>query len=214
MLLIAIAAAILVSCSILTWMAWQAPGVVAYLQRPTLTPTSAPASATPKPTDTPPPVPSATRAPTETATLAPTATQPPNPSPTLTAPPTPIPNIPEALPTKTILIDLSDQTLTAFENATPVFSTLISAGQRYTPTPIGDFAIYSKIRSQTMSGPGYRLPNVQWVAYFYKSYAIHGTYWHDNFGHPMSHGCVNMRNIDAQWLYEWAPIGTPVSVRH
>jgi lipoprotein-anchoring transpeptidase ErfK/SrfK len=83
----------------------------------------------------------------------------------------------------------------------------------YTPTPIGEFAIYSKVRSQTMSGPGYTLPNVQFVAYFYTSYAIHGTYWHDNFGHPMSHGCVNMRDLDAQWLYSWAPIGTPVSVR-
>jgi len=65
-----------------------------------------------------------------------------------------------------------------------------------------------------MSGPGYNLPNVQFVAYFYRDYAMHGTYWHDNFGHPMSHGCVNLRNIDAEWLYGWAPIGTPVLVRN
>jgi len=116
-------------------------------------------------------------------------------------------------PVKSIVIDLSEQTLTAYENTTPVLSVLISAGLPYTPTPIGEFAIYEKLRSQTMVGPGYRLPNVQYVAYFYRSYAIHGTYWHNNFGHPMSHGCVNMTNADAQWLYDWAPIGTPVSVR-
>jgi lipoprotein-anchoring transpeptidase ErfK/SrfK len=46
--------------------------------------------------------------------------------------------------------------------------------------------------------------------YFYRGYAIHGTYWHNNFGRPMSHGCVNMRTGDAAWVYNWAPIGTPV----
>lgn len=112
------------------------------------------------------------------------------------------------------MIDLSDQTLTAYEGARPVYSTLISSGTARTPTPVGEYAIYTKLRSQTMSGPGYSLPNVEYVAYFYSAYAIHGAYWHNNFGHPMSHGCVNMRNIDAKWLYEWAPIGTPVSVRH
>jgi lipoprotein-anchoring transpeptidase ErfK/SrfK len=90
---------------------------------------------------------------------------------------------------------------------------MVSTGTGNTPTPVGEYAIYSKVRSQTMSGPGYSLPNVEFVSYFYSSYAIHGTYWHNNFGQPMSHGCVNMRNTDAEWLYTWAPIGTPVSVR-
>ena len=63
-----------------------------------------------------------------------------------------------------------------------------------------------------MSGAGYYLPNVEFVSYFYKGYAIHGTYWHNNFGQPMSHGCVNMTNADASWIYGWAPMGTPVRV--
>ena len=61
-----------------------------------------------------------------------------------------------------------------------------------------------------MSGPDYYLPQVPYTMYFYKGYAIHGTYWHNNFGHPMSHGCVNMRTDDAAWLFNWASIGTPV----
>ncbi|MBI5619492.1 L,D-transpeptidase, partial [Candidatus Gottesmanbacteria bacterium] len=53
-------------------------------------------------------------------------------------------------------------------------------------------------------GPGYYLPDVPYVMYFYLGYAIHGTYWHNNFGHPMSHGCVNMRIEDAKTLFEWS----------
>jgi lipoprotein-anchoring transpeptidase ErfK/SrfK len=64
-----------------------------------------------------------------------------------------------------------------------------------------------------MSGPGYYLPNVQWIMYFYSGYAIHGTYWHNNFGQPMSHGCVNLPNNEALWFYQWAPTGTPVLVQ-
>jgi len=63
-----------------------------------------------------------------------------------------------------------------------------------------------------MIGPGYNLPNVPWVMYFYDGYAIHGTYWHHNFGHPMSHGCINMTIPDAHWLYNWAPKGTLVVI--
>jgi lipoprotein-anchoring transpeptidase ErfK/SrfK len=64
-----------------------------------------------------------------------------------------------------------------------------------------------------MSGPGYYLPGVESVAYFYQGYALHGAYWHNNFGHPMSHGCVNMRNEDAKWFYDFVSIGTPVHVQ-
>jgi lipoprotein-anchoring transpeptidase ErfK/SrfK len=65
-----------------------------------------------------------------------------------------------------------------------------------------------------MTGPGYNLPNVPWVMYFAGANAIHGAYWHNNFGRPMSHGCVNMRISEAQWLYNWASIGTPVVVHY
>jgi lipoprotein-anchoring transpeptidase ErfK/SrfK len=61
-----------------------------------------------------------------------------------------------------------------------------------------------------MSGPGYWLPNVPYVMYFFGAYAIHGTYWHNNFGRPMSHGCINLSTPAAAWLFSWASIGTPV----
>ena len=109
-------------------------------------------------------------------------------------------------------ISLSQQRLTAYEGQVAVFSTLISSGLPATPTVVGRFAIQTKLPSQTMSGPGYWLPNVPYVMYFYAGYAIHGTYWHNNFGHPMSHGCVNMSTPDAAWLYGWADIGTPVVI--
>jgi lipoprotein-anchoring transpeptidase ErfK/SrfK len=211
------------ACLILAWMVLQAPNVLAARQQaaPTLslaealstfvlthTPTPTP---TPQATPTATPVPPTQPPPTSTPTPEPSPTPTELPSPT--ASPSPTPSNPEMPHAKRIVIDISDQTLTAFEGTRAVFSTLISGGKAYTPTPVGEFAIYSKIRSQTMSGPGYSLPNVEFVAYFYSSYAIHGAYWHNNFGNPMSHGCVNMRNLDAQWLYNWAPIGTPVSVR-
>ena len=115
---------------------------------------------------------------------------------------------------KWIDIDLSRQRLTAYVGNTPVLSTAVSTGLPRTPTPRGRFSIRYKVRSQTMSGPGYYFPGVPWVMFFYGSYSIHGTYWHNNFGHPMSHGCVNMRPAEAQWLYNWAPVGTPVIVHN
>jgi lipoprotein-anchoring transpeptidase ErfK/SrfK len=63
-----------------------------------------------------------------------------------------------------------------------------------------------------MVGDGYYLPDVPYSMFFYKGYSLHGTYWHSNFGTPMSHGCVNMVTSDAAWVYENAPIGTYVYV--
>ena len=113
---------------------------------------------------------------------------------------------------KWIDIDLSSQWLTAYVGDTVVFSTLVSTGLPGTPTPVGRYSIRYKVASTTMSGPGYYLPGVPWVMSFSGGYTIHGTYWHNNFGHPMSHGCVNMRVAEAQWLYNWAPVGTPVVI--
>ncbi len=107
-------------------------------------------------------------------------------------------------------VDLSSQRLTAYQGSTPVFSALISSGLPRTPTVIGRFKVYTKLRSTRMRGPGYDLPGVPYTMYFYKGYALHGTYWHNNFGHPMSHGCVNLRTSDAGWLFNWASVGTPV----
>jgi lipoprotein-anchoring transpeptidase ErfK/SrfK len=119
---------------------------------------------------------------------------------------------PDAAPTgsRWIDIDLSNQRLTAYQGHTAVFSALVSTGVAGWRTPVGEFAVRTKVRAQTMSGPGYHLPNVQWVMYFAGENAIHGTYWHKNFGHPMSHGCVNLPTAEAGWLYKWASIGTPV----
>ena len=89
---------------------------------------------------------------------------------------------------------------------------VVSTGLAATPTVRGDFAIYRHVRSQLMRGSDYYLPDVQWVMYYYLDYAIHGAYWHNNFGQPTSHGCVNMREEEAQWLYDWAPDGTSVRV--
>lgn len=113
---------------------------------------------------------------------------------------------------KQIIVVLSQQKVYAYENGALLREYLVSTGLPRTPTVQGDFSILWKVRSQLMDGEDYYLPNVEWVSYFYQDYAIHGTYWHENFGRPMSHGCVNMRNEDAQFIYEWAPIGTSVKV--
>ena len=113
-----------------------------------------------------------------------------------------------------IVIELGRQSIYAYENGILKKRALMSSGKMLTPTVLGDYEIYLKYRSQTMSGPGYSLDNVEWPMYFYAGYAIHGTWWHTMFGTPMSHGCVNLTNADAQWFWEFAPLGTPVQVRH
>lgn len=113
---------------------------------------------------------------------------------------------------KKIVVDLADQKMYAYEGGRLVRTVTVSTGLPTTPTVQGDFKIYQKLLSQTMSGPGYFLPNVPYVMYFYQGYGLHGTYWHDNFGHPMSHGCVNLPTAEAKWLFDWAEIGTSVEV--
>lgn len=115
---------------------------------------------------------------------------------------------------KLIEVILEEQRLVAWENGRMVMSTLVSTGTRTTPTPKGTFRISRKYEKQRLVGPGYDLPNVPWVMYFRKGgYALHGTYWHNNFGQPMSRGCVNLPTESAAWLYQWAPNGTTVVVR-
>ena len=101
----------------------------------------------------------------------------------------------------------------AYEDGVLKRSARISSGLPDTPTVKGDFRIRSKVRSQRMRGEDYDLDNVEWVMYFFAGYALHGTWWHHNFGTPMSRGCVNMTNGDAKWFYEFGSIGTPVYVR-
>ena len=125
---------------------------------------------------------------------------------------------------KKILVNLTDQTLTAYEDGNAIFGYSISSG-KWNRTPTGVFKVWAKIRSQKMSGGSkelgtyYYLPNVPYILFFYNDkvakkvgYSIHGTYWHDNFGVPMSHGCINMRTPEAGNIFGWATVGTEIEI--
>ena len=112
-------------------------------------------------------------------------------------------------------INLTTHTMTLWENNSIQATFPISGGKEETSTPLGDYKISSKVRKMTMSGPGYSTPNIEYVSWFKFNYAIHSAYWHDEFGKAnVSHGCVNSRVDDARYVYEWAPIGTKVSVHY
>lgn len=117
---------------------------------------------------------------------------------------------------KRIEIDLTNQRIYAFEGATKVYDFLISSG-KWGRTPTGNFTIWIKLRYTRMSGGNkalgtyYDLPNVPYTMFFYndnipkwRGFGIHGTYWHDNFGHPMSHGCINMKTEEVEKIFYWA----------
>jgi lipoprotein-anchoring transpeptidase ErfK/SrfK len=111
-----------------------------------------------------------------------------------------------------IEVDISEQRVSAYEGQDRVNSFTVSTGTAAHPTVLGVYRVYVKYSATDMSGPGYYLPDVPYTMYFYRGYALHGTYWHDNFGTPMSHGCVNLRTPDSQWLFNFASIGTLVYV--
>ncbi len=111
-----------------------------------------------------------------------------------------------------IEVRLATQRLIAWQDGKVVMTTAISSGVRSTPTVKGRFRIGTKVARTRMRGPGYDLPNVPHAMFFYRDYAIHGAYWHNSFGRPMSRGCVNLPLSKAAWLYAWAPRGTLVVV--
>jgi lipoprotein-anchoring transpeptidase ErfK/SrfK len=111
-------------------------------------------------------------------------------------------------------VNLSQQQIYVYERNVLVNTFIVSTGLPDTPTVTGEYRIYIKVPIQDMSGPGYYLPDVPWVMYFYDEYGFHGTYWHNNFGTPMSRGCVNLTVDDAAWLYAWASVGTRVSIHY
>ena len=113
---------------------------------------------------------------------------------------------------RSLLVSITNQRIYAYENGALVHSYLVSTGLPATPTVLGDYNVYVKYQATDMSGPGYYLPGVPWTMYFYQGYAIHGTYWHANFGRPMSHGCVNLPPDEARWFYDFASVGTLVRV--
>lgn len=123
---------------------------------------------------------------------------------------------------KRIYVDLTNQRLYAFEGNNIIMNVPVSTG-KWNPTPTGNFRIWIWLRYTRMTGGQgadyYDLPNVPYTMYFSNNqtpkawgYSLHGAYWHNNFGHPMSHGCVNMRIADAQTLFYWTnPNATSVS---
>lgn len=123
---------------------------------------------------------------------------------------------------KLITVDIGSQKLTAWENGKVQYETKVSTGMNLTPTVKGSFKIYWRTAMQDMRGPSpykkiypsgrYLVKNVPHVMYFHEGYAIHGAYWHNNFGRVASHGCVNVPLKAAEWLYNFAPIGTRVEV--
>jgi hypothetical protein len=114
---------------------------------------------------------------------------------------------------KRIDVNLTTQTLVCYENKQAVLTADVSTGVfRLYDTPIGRFNIQDKLPSRRMHGSDLFandqenvLAGVPWCSFFTeKGHALHGTYWHDNFGLPMSHGCVNMRTEEAKWLFRWS----------
>jgi lipoprotein-anchoring transpeptidase ErfK/SrfK len=142
--------------------------------------------------------------PSEASSIASPAESTPNPS--LASPD-------EIIAGRWIDVDLSEQRLTAYEGETPVRSTLVSTGLPNTPTPVGQFRIWIKLRYDDMAGAEYYIDDVPYVMYFHEGYGLHGVTWHGNFGHPMSHGCVNLPTREAEWLFNWAEVGTLVNIR-
>ncbi|GEM_PF-4373931 len=137
----------------------------------------------------------------------------PNPNP----PQKPLPT--EAPVTKTnklIIVSLSSQTLKYFEDTKMVGEFKISSGIKNTPTPAGQFSVLDKKPLVHYKGANYDFPKTKWNLMFKHgsrgNLYIHGAYWHHNFGHPMSHGCVNVSYADMEGLYNWTDVGTEVII--
>ncbi|MGB8252671.1 MAG: L,D-transpeptidase family protein [Anaerolineaceae bacterium] len=200
--------------SLLVWISLPTPTVSAIdhssqrmngeLFKPSLTPTE-----TPEPTFTPEST--FTPEPTSTSTPEPNNSEESQDGLDVAAPEIPLNIIQDE---RWIDVDLTNQRTYAFEGSTLIRTFIVSTGTQYHPTITGQYHIYVKYRYDDMAGPGYYLPDVPYTMYFYKGYSLHGTYWHDNFGQPMSHGCINMTIPDSEWLFYWASVGTLVNIHY
>ena len=185
---------------------------------------------TPTPTSTFTPTPTFTPTSTPTVTPSPTPTNTPTYTPTSTPTETPKPTKKPKKKNKSggysfpgrprgvgpnerwIDVDLSSQRTYAYQGNDLIKSFVVSTGTWRYPTVRGTYKIYVKYKAADMSGPGYYLRKVPFVMYFYRGYGLHGTYWHNNFGTAMSHGCINLRKNDAKWLFNFAKVGTVVNI--
>jgi lipoprotein-anchoring transpeptidase ErfK/SrfK len=118
---------------------------------------------------------------------------------------------------RSIVVSLSQQALWVYEGGEVIDSTYVSTGTEKFATPTGLYYVNTKVDSQTMEGvlggEYYNVPDVPYVMYFTdRGHAIHGAYWHDNFGSVMSHGCINLPLDIAAWMYNWAPMGMAVLI--
>jgi hypothetical protein len=118
-----------------------------------------------------------------------------------------------------IAVDTYEQTLGVYQNGALIFATLVSSGSKYFPTRAGTFHVWARLSHGRMSGvfrddrsDYYFLEDVPWILYYDGARALHGAYWHDNFGARSSHGCVNLSPRDARWLYNFAGVGSTVEV--
>ncbi len=110
-----------------------------------------------------------------------------------------------------VAVNLSQQTVVCYEGDRAVYAALAATGLPGTPTVQGVFRTWRRLDTGKMSGPGYYIEDVTWTCYFYSGYALHTAYWHDKFGRPRSHGCVNLSPYDAWWIYQWSAKGGPNS---
>jgi len=120
---------------------------------------------------------------------------------------------------KWISINLFEQTIAAYEEGELIFASMVSSGLRGWWTRPGVFQVYKKYMADGMQGAFeadlsdfYYLEDVPWVLYYDDDRALHGAYWHNNFGWQQSHGCVNLSIADAKWIFDWAEEGTWVYV--
>jgi lipoprotein-anchoring transpeptidase ErfK/SrfK len=115
---------------------------------------------------------------------------------------------------KFIDINLTTQTLIAFENEAIVKQYVISSGKPGRATPTGSYAITEKYPVRNYIGPDYYYPDTKWNMRYQGPYLIHSAYWHNDFGKPVSHGCINMKVDEAEWLYNWVKVGTPLKIHY
>jgi hypothetical protein len=110
-------------------------------------------------------------------------------------------------------VNLGQQTAVAYEGDMPVYAAMVATGMPATPTVQGVFRTWQRLATGKMSGGSaatggyYYLEGVTWTCYFYSGYALHTAYWHDAFGRPRSHGCVNLSPYDAWWIFQWSAPG-------